>query len=224
MQEELGSPDTEEVTMDEDLGALDAVADAEEAVDTPGGLSVYNNNPNVQKAVTARSKLDSEYKKYYEDLAEKIMAQRSGPSFSERMFQLSAALAKPTRRRGFGGILANVAPVLQAQEQAKREGEISRQEALRALQAAQLNQRMGLANQDVTTALAMAKLEAMANKQGDQFKGAVYDAGSKRWVMRPGTAGAPPVLTPEQAAEYARDPRNRGMQFYTTDGRPMEIK
>jgi hypothetical protein len=42
------------------------------------------------------------------------------------MFQLSAALATPTEQRGLGGILANVTPVLQAQAQAKREGEIKR--------------------------------------------------------------------------------------------------
>lgn len=34
----------------------------------------------------------------------------------------------------------------------------------------------------------------------------------------------PPVLTPEQVAVMSRDPRNRGMKFLTTDGRPMEIK
>jgi hypothetical protein len=166
------APDAEEDTMDEELGALSAVADADivdadvaaaEADDATGGLSVYN-NPNVQTAVTARNKLNNEYKKYYDDLTAKIMAQRTGPSFSERMFQLSAALAQPTSRRGFGGVLANVSPVLQAQEQAEREGMDKRRDALSALAAAQLNQRVGLANQDVTTALAMAKLEAMANK------------------------------------------------------------
>lgn len=152
--------------MDEDLGALSTVADVDAedtAAEEAGGLAAYN-NPNVQTAVTARNKLNNEYKKYYDDLTAKIMAQRTGPSFSERMFQLSAALAQPTSRRGFGGILANVAPVLQAQEQAEREGMDKRRDALSALQAAQLSQRVGLANQDVTTALAMAKLEAMKSK------------------------------------------------------------
>lgn len=163
MQEELGSPDAEEVTMDEELGALSAVADPADAVDATGGLAVYK-DPNVQSAVAERNKLNNEYKAYYDDLTAKIMAQRTGPSFSERMFQLSAAFARPTTRRGFGAVLANVAPVLQAQEQAKREGTIKRQDALSALRAAQLGQRVGLANQDVTTALAMAKLNADVNK------------------------------------------------------------
>lgn len=136
---------------------LDAV-DTADAVDTEAvDLSVYK-DPNVQASVNRRNKLNAEYKKYYDDLTAKIMAQRTGPTFSERMFQLSAALAQPTTRRGFGGVLENITPVLAAQQKAQREGITKRQDALSALQAAQLGQRAGLANQDVTTALAMAKL------------------------------------------------------------------
>jgi len=221
--------DAEEDTMDEELGALSTVADvdavdAEDAADAEAvGLSVYK-DPNVQSSVNRRNKLNDEYKKYYDDLTAKIMAQRTGPTFSERMFQLSAALAQPTTRRGFGGVLENITPVLAAQQKAQREGITKRQDALSALQAAQLAQRVALANQDVSTATAMAKINAAANKPVDPFRGAVYDPNTMRWVPRPGTAGAPPVLTPEQAAEYARDPKNRGMKFYTTDGRSMEIK
>ena len=150
--------------MDEEIEAgLDAV-DTADAVDTEAvDLSVYK-DPNVQASVNRRNKLNAEYKKYYDDLTAKIMAQRTGPTFSERMFQLSAALAQPTTRRGFGGVLENITPVLAAQQKAQREGITKRQDALSALQAAQLGQRVGLANQDVTTALAMAKLNAEANK------------------------------------------------------------
>ena len=140
--------------MDEEIEGGLAAADV---ADATGGLSVYK-DPNVQSAVAERNKLNNEYKKYYDDLTAKIMAQRTGPSFSERMFQLSAALAQPTSRRGFGAVLENVAPVLQAQERAQREGMDKRRDALSALKAAQLGQRVGLANQDVTTALAMAKI------------------------------------------------------------------
>jgi hypothetical protein len=159
--------DAEEDTMDEELGALNAVADVDdaEAVDDAEGadLSVYK-DPNVQASVTRRNKLAADYKKYYDDLTAKIMAQRTGPSFSERMYQLSAAFASPTSTRGFGGVMSNIMPVLQEQAKARREGVNKRQDALSALAAAQLGQRAGLANQDVTTALAMAKLNATANK------------------------------------------------------------
>jgi hypothetical protein len=110
----------------------------------------------------ARKEAAKERQAYYDDLTAKLMAQRTGPSFSERMFQLSAALAKPTSRRGFGAVLENVAPVLQAQEQAKREGETKRRDALSALAAAQLTQREALAEQAVDTELQLTKL---ANKR-----------------------------------------------------------
>jgi hypothetical protein len=186
-------------------------------------MSVYG-VADVRKAIEDRNKLAMEQQRRYDAQVEEIKARRAGPSFSERMFQLSAALATPTEQRGLGGILANVTPVLAAQQRAKRQDELTRREALEELEAKRLTQQMGLANQDVTTQLALARLGTTANKPVDPFKGAVYDPNTMRWVPRPGTAGAPPVLTPEQAAELARDPKNRGMKFYTTDGRPMEIK
>jgi hypothetical protein len=208
--------------MDEEIeGGLAAVEP--EAEDEGGDMSVYNAG-SVRAAMAKRDKLNNEYKKYYDDLTAKLMAQRAGPSFSERMYQLSSAFFAPTSTRGFSGVMGNVMPVLQAQQQAQRQGEVSRQEALDKLRAAQLGQRATLANQDVSTALAMEKLNAAANKPVDPFKGAVYDPNTMRWVPRPGTAGGPPVLTPEQVAQLSRDPKNRGMKFYTTDGRPMEIK
>ena len=147
--------------MDEELeGGLAAGADAvdaEAADGEAGGLSVYK-DPNVQSAVAERNKINNDYKKYYDDLTAKIMAQRAGPSFSERMLQLSAAFFAPTSTRGFSGTMGNVLPVLQEQAQAQRQGMAKRQDALSALQAAQLSQRAGLANQGVTTALAMANL------------------------------------------------------------------
>jgi len=143
-------------------GGLAAGADTEDDADT-GGLSVYK-DPNVQTAVAARNKLNSEYKTYYDDLTAQLKARQAGPSFSERMYQLSSALFAPTSVRGFSGVMGNVMPVLQKQQQAQREGEIKRQDALDALTAAQLGQRAGLANQDVTTAVAMARINATANK------------------------------------------------------------
>lgn len=226
IQEELGLPNAEEVTMDEDTdedmaGGLPQAASVADA--TAGGLSVYK-DPNVQRAQTTYDALAKEQMDRYTALERAIAEKRYGPSFSERMFQLSAALAAPTTRRGFGGILENVMPVLAAQEKAQRQGEISRREALEQLEANRLAAQMGLAKQDLTTQLAMARINAAANKPKDLFRGAVYVPDEDRWAIRPGAEGGPPVLTPEQAAEYARDPKNRGMKFYTTDGRPMEIK
>jgi hypothetical protein len=178
MEQGLGmlpaATDAEEETMNEDLGGLNTIAAADAAAADAdaaaadadaeaGGLAVYN-NPNVQTSMTAFNKLAAEQQTRYDAQAKALAEKRYAPSFSERMFQLSAALAAPTTRRGFGGILENISPVLAAQQKAQREGEISRREALEQLDKDRFAQRLGLAKQDVTTALAMAKLEAMANK------------------------------------------------------------
>lgn len=136
-----------------------------------GGLAVYS-DAGVQKAMTNVDKLAKEQQARYDAQAKALAEKRYGPSFSERMFQLSAALAKPTRRRGFGGILANVAPVLQAQEQAKREGEISRRQALEQLKQDQLAAQMGLAKQGLTTATAMARLAKQGVGTGQSYDSA----------------------------------------------------
>jgi hypothetical protein len=176
--------------------------DGEDDTADAGGLAVYN-DPNVQAAVAERNKLNNEYKKYYDDLTAKIMAQRTGPSFSERMYQLSAAFAAPTATRGFSGVMGNVMPVLQKQREAQREGEIKRQDALSALQAAQLAQRVGLANQDVTTATAMAKLA----KQGTG-SGYAYMSDRGGYGPKPGVGGNAPMPEMNQFGYYViTDPR-----------------
>lgn len=170
MQEELGmaqaASDAEEVTMDEDavdedmMGGLPQTANA---ADTTGGLAVYS-DPNVQTSMTAFNKLAAEQQARYDAQAKALAEKRYGPSFRERMFQLSAALATPTAQRGLGGILGNITPVLAAQQKAKREGEIDRREALEQLQNNRLAAQMGLAKQGLTTSLAMARLNAMKSK------------------------------------------------------------
>ena len=128
-------------------------------------LSVYG-EADVRKAIDARSDLAKEQQRRYDAQVEEIKARRAGPSFSERMFQLSAALATPTEQRGLGGILANVTPVLAAQQRAKRQDELTRREALEELEAKRLTQQMGLANQDVTTQLALANLAKKGSGPG----------------------------------------------------------
>jgi hypothetical protein len=148
----------------------------EDNADDVGGLAVYS-DPNVQKAMTKLDVLAKQQKDRYDAQALALKEKRYGPSFSERMFQLSAALASPTQSRGFGGILANVTPVLQAQMQAKRQGELTRREALEQLNKDQLEQQMGLAKQGLTTSIAMANLA----KKG-VGTGKTYDAPRGIWV------------------------------------------
>jgi len=222
MQQELGSPDTEEDEMNGDSENLQgALPQAADAVDAAGALSVYK-DPNVLKAQTEYDTLAKKQTERYDALERAIAEKRYAPSFSERMFQLSAALAAPTTRRGFGGILDNITPVLAAQEKAKREGEISRREALEKLDADRLAQQVGLAKQGLATSLSIAKLDAMARK-GLQPKYVLGPDG--KWRIQPGTGNSPPmnakgqyiVSTPEEAnmvptgAEfvYATDKSNK---------------
>jgi hypothetical protein len=174
------------------LAAAD-VADVADVEEEAGALPYAA----VRTAMTARKEAAKARQAYYDDLTAKLTAQRAGPSFSERMFQLSAALAQPTSRRGFGGVLANVAPVLQAQEQAKREGEVKRQDALKALQAAQLAQQEDLLGQELDTEIELAKLTTPkpARMVGTQIVDGVpvaimQDASGAITTKPLGTAGA----------------------------------
>jgi len=157
MQEELGlpqtAPDTEEVTMDEELNGQPPA----DTGDVAGGLSVYG-DADVKAAMDKEATLAGEREKYYDRIAKALEEKRYGPSFSERMFQLSAAFAAPTSTRGFSGVMGNIMPVLAAQQKARREGEISRREALEQLEANRLTNKLGLARQDTQTKIALAKL------------------------------------------------------------------
>lgn len=59
------------------------------------------------------------YEKYGKDLE----ARRAGPTSAERLYELGAAFFAPKNSPGFGGTIANVAPVLAAQRKAMREAE-----------------------------------------------------------------------------------------------------
>jgi hypothetical protein len=190
--------DAEEVTMDEDMtGGLPSTAGDDTTDDTAGGLSVYK-DPNVQRAMTTYEALAKEQTDRYGALEKALAEKRFAPSFSERMFQLSAALAQPTTRRGFGGILENITPVLAAQQKAQREGEISRKEALELLETNRLAQRVGLAKQGLTTATAIAKIDAMARKS--QEPKLVFADGA--WRVQPGTGDYPAMPEMNQYGNY----------------------
>lgn len=175
-------------------GALAAGADEDE--DT-GALSVFNDT-GVRKAMKARSDLAAERTAYYDDLAKKTRERREGPSFSERMYQLSSAFFSPTTTRGFSGVMGNVMPVLQKQQQAQREGEIRREDALSALAAAQLAQREGLAEQAVDTEVELAKL---ANKRRPVGFNPI--TGAKEYLDEVSPAGAA-AARPKSGTEETR--------------------
>lgn len=146
-------------TLDEDLkGGLALGSETPEEEEETGALPYSG----VRKAMEARKKAATARQAYYDDLTAKLAARQAGPSFSERMYELSAALFAPTSTRGFSGVMGNVLPVLQKQRQTQREGEIKREDALNALTAAQLGQQEELLGQELETETELAKL---ANKR-----------------------------------------------------------
>lgn len=101
---------------------------------------------------------------FYDRMEQEIRARRAGPTTSERLYELGAAMMAPTRVRGFSGTMGNILPVLQQQSQERRKGEESRQEALKALLEGRMKGEQALAGRDLATQLAMARLTAAGNK------------------------------------------------------------
>ncbi len=151
------------------LSALDSVAAPEDAADPEvtvpeSGLSA------VRDAIKRRQTLQTSQQAFLDNIARQLAERRTGPSNRERLFELSAALARPTTVRGFSGLLNNVMPVLQQQAKASRVGAEGRAEALTAMQLAQNKGALELADQEVDTEVKLAELMAKANKPGYSYQ------------------------------------------------------
>ena len=103
----------------------------------------------IQKQSDAR-------KAYFDRLTEQLKDRRYGPSASERLFAISAALAQPTRTPGFGGMLANVTPVFEQYAKDKRAAEAARASDMEKLGLARLN----MGDDEIKTALELQELRA----------------------------------------------------------------
>lgn len=172
---------------------------------------------------------ETERKKLYDAARKALEERRSGPSEAERWYALSAAFGTPMIRPSFGGVMRNVSSAMADFGKAKREAEMSRADALAALEQSYMG-----ANTAAKMAEFKARREAMAPMGAVLARAA--EGKPRRTGFNPVTGtlvymdtGQPveqaslPVLTVEQVAEMSRDPRNRGMRFQTPDGRPMEI-
>lgn len=161
------------------LSALDSVtapANAAPAEGAPaeGGLA------SVRAAIARRQKLQSDQQALFDSMARQLEERRTGPSTSEQLFELSAALARPTTVRGFSGVLNNVMPVLQQQARATREGTEGRMEAANALRLAQMKGALGLADTELETEVQLADLMAKRDKAPQS----TWDTASQRFVSR----------------------------------------
>jgi hypothetical protein len=101
-------------------------------------------------------KQSADRKAYFDRLTQQLKDRRYGPSASERLFAISAALAQPTRTPGFGGMLANVTPVFEQYAKDKRAAEAARASDMEKLGLARLN----MGDDEVKTALELQRLRA----------------------------------------------------------------
>jgi hypothetical protein len=222
--------------MDEDLEMADPNAEtlaskygAGFAAGSP--LAPFMSNLEGMRAGIAaeREAVSKRKKELFEAGEKEILARRYGaPTTRDKLFALSAALASPRYYGGLAGTMSRVAPVLGEMSSLQSKAESQRSAALDQLrqqyEEGTLTSRLeGLESEAAAYGRMLPSLVS-ASKPADPFKGAVWSDEEGRWVMRPGTIGGPPVLTPEQAAQFAQDPKNKGMKFYTTDGRLLEIK
>lgn len=159
-------------------------------------------------------------KNLYDDITKNIEKRYRAPDFNDLLVNIGVGMLTPPGEYDEGGFRGAMQRGLQGVGKyalERRAYEKDMNKMMSDLEIEKAKTLAGLQGKYLTSAASLLKPK-------DPFAGAVWDPDNQRWVFRPGSAGAPQVLTPEQVAELSRDPKNRGMKFYTTDGRPMEIK
>jgi hypothetical protein len=162
---------------------------------------------------------ESERAAQYEAARKALEERRFGPSEAERWYALSAAIGTPMVRPSFGGVMRNVSSAMGDFSKARREAEVSRADALAALQQSYLS-----GNDAAKIAEFRQRREAMApvgSVLAAQARASVpkYAVVGEQFQQVPGTGHNLGVLTPDQLLLAKSDPRNKGKSFYTADGR-----
>ena len=199
------------------------------ANDPASFMRVYGRELQAYNAA-AKSEADAR-RQAYEQAQRQIESSRFGaPSQSEMLFRISEALSRPSKIGGFKGMLGNVTPVLADSATERRQSDAARAEALAKLQQQYMASSAGTAREAAAERLgAIGKLAPLFKPQAAPKVRTGFNPITGELVnMDTGApitgGGETPVLSPQQVAQLARDPRNKGMRFRTTDGREMEIK
>jgi hypothetical protein len=139
-------------------------------IDMPGALSAAlaadrKNRQLVEQQI--RSNMDA-----LTQARDSIRQQRVGPSASERLYAISAALGRPTRTGRFSESMANLGETLGAQEKAKREAMAARDAMVEKYgmdigesQLSMLQSQLAGSGQMVNRALAAAKPETLSETE-----------------------------------------------------------
>jgi hypothetical protein len=148
------------------LGAEAPVAKAPPAAAATSGLPGLTVEGLYNRVLAQQEQEAKQRTARFNRATEELSKQRSGPALSERLYQLSAALASPVPARGsrFAGVMANVMPVLAQQHAATREAKTLDKRALQALQDKYDEANSAGTTQATTTQLALLKLREEQEK------------------------------------------------------------
>ena len=132
----------------------------------------------------------------YEQYGKELEMRRAGPGSAERFYEIGAALAAPSKQPGFGGIIADVAPVMAAQRKAMREAEAAKSAMLTKYnidvgeqQGAQLKE-----EQDVAAAADKERLAVMLAMYKAQNQPRYIEGVGLVYPNAPAASGRPPNI------------------------------
>lgn len=139
-----GMPTSQELPPAAPQGALPAAAPTTSAGAPAAAPAMVGGVPTMESVLGRLDKSAENMGKFWEDVARDRKAQyeqataelekrRFGPSRAEQLFQLAAAIGKPTYDRSFGSIMANVTPAFADIEKANRMAAEERSAAAQAL-------------------------------------------------------------------------------------------
>lgn len=103
-------------------------------------------------------------RKLFEEGRARLEQQRMGPSRAEQLFALSAAFAAPQRYKGFGGMMANVTPVLADMAAVRGRADTDRATALQKLQEQYMSGDFAARRQSAGDELKMLQVQASLEK------------------------------------------------------------
>ena len=169
----------DEETMDEDVGALNAMGDIDLAQikSDPMGL--------LQKVLNRQTAAQNVEEKTLTDLYEKgranIIARNQGPSTSEQLFALSRALLAPRYHRGIAGTIGKISGAFGDIGEAERAARMAREEQLSKFDEVYGSKLAGLGTRRAQTAAELVKTAATLSKPRDP---GVWDSSLGRFVPK----------------------------------------
>lgn len=162
-------------------------------------------------------------RKLFEEGRARLEQQRMGPSRAEQLFALSAAFAQPQRYKGFGGMMANVTPVLADMAAVRGRADTDRATALQKLQEQYMSGDFAARRQSAGDELKMLQIQASLEKPKARrtgispVDGLLYDLDTGEVIpfKQSGGGGGAAV---QVASKEAYDALPPGTQYVAPDG------